>query len=139
MSSIDLSTLIKTESAFDLQEITSDTTTAGNIIDTAGSESLDFVLLAGAITTGVFTPVIEDGDDSGLSDAAVVTDDFLIGTEAAAIINSSDSSNSTRRIGYVGKKRYVRLSEVTTETGNGFIAAVAIKGAPRTAPTAADV
>jgi len=138
MSSIDLSTLIKTESAFNLQEITTNTTTAGNIIDTAGFESLDFVLLAGTITTGVFTPVIEDGDDSGLSDAAAVADDFLIGTEVAAVISGSGASDSTRRIGYVGKKRYVRLSEVSSGTASGFVAAVAIKSAPRTAPTAVD-
>jgi len=138
MSSIDLSTLIKTESAFNLQEITTDTTTAGNIIDTAGCESLDFVFLAGTITNGVFTPVIEYGDDPGLSDATPVPNDFLIGTLADAVISGSADSNSTRRIGYVGEKRYVRSIEVSSGTASGFVAAVAIKSAPRTAPTAVD-
>lgn len=138
MSSRDIHNNIKTESAFDIQAITTDTTTVGNIIDTAEFSGLEFILFASTLTTGDFTPLIEDGDDAALADAAAVVDDFLIGTEAEASYIGGLGDDTTRRIGYVGKKRYVRLSIVSSNTANGTLGAIAVKGFPGTAPTAND-
>jgi hypothetical protein len=138
MASIDLSSRIKTETAFDNQTITSDTTTNGNIIDMQGFFGLTFVSLAATLTLGDFTPLIEHGDDPALSDAAAVEDDFLIGTEAQAAYTGGLGDNTTRRIGYVGKKRYIRLSYVTTNSADGTLGAIAIKSPARREPTAVD-
>ncbi len=76
----------------------------------------------------------KDGDDSGLSDAAAVADADLLGTESAAGFQFDDD-NETRKIGYRGSKRYVRLT--ITPTGNtsaALIAAVAIQTGARKAP-----
>ena len=44
--------------------------------------------------------------------------------------------NKTRKIGYVGGKRYVRLTVTpANNTGNIFLAAIALLGHPRNAPT----
>lgn len=123
MASEDLRSNITVQNAFNTQTISSDTTTNGVIIDTAGYEGLTFVIKAGAVTAGDVTPLIQDGEDSGLSDAANVADDFLIGTEAAAQI---DAANEVFTIGYVGKKRYVRLSLVSANSANLVVGGEAI-------------
>lgn len=97
--------------------ISSSTTTAGVIIDTKGYGAVEFMLYTGARTDGTYTPLIEEGDDSGLSDAVAVDDANLFGTEAAAALAAS---NSVSKVGYrVGKYRYVRLSVVSTTVTSG--------------------
>jgi hypothetical protein len=129
MANIDLKNDIKTLVGLDVQAISSSTTTAGNIIDTQDFESLTFVQVLGALTDGTYTLLIEDGEDSGLSDAAAVADDFLVGTEASTVLSAA---NGISRIGYVGKKRYVRASVVSATVTTGATAGVvAIQGSPR--------
>lgn len=133
----DLKSNITTASAFDIQAITTDTTTNGNIIDLQGYNGATIILHSGTLTAGAFTPKIEDGDDSGLSDAAEVSDTFLIGTEAEAAFAATDD-DATRRIGYVGNKRYLRLSVVSASSANGTMSAIVIRHFPFTAPKAQD-
>lgn len=104
-------------------------TKVGDIIDTQGYESLLFSIQSGVLTTGTWTPKIEDGDDSALSDAADVDSDFLIGTIAAATFAATDDG-TIKKIGYVGKKRYVRLTLTGASTPDGLIGAQAILGYP---------
>jgi hypothetical protein len=131
MAQVDISSRAVVASALNITAISSDTTTVGNIIDMQDQQSLEFVLFSGTITTGVFTPKIEEGDNSSLTDAAVVSSDYLIGTLADATFTvAAADDNACKKIGYVGKKRYVRLSVVTTSTGVGTIGAVAIKQNP---------
>lgn len=114
--------------------ISSSTTTAGNIIDTQGYEGLEFFIQSGARTDGTYTPLIEEGDEADLSDAAAVADEDLVGTEAGAAISAA---NAIKRIGYVGHKRYVRLSIVSSDVTSGAtIGATAVlgRGAVRPAP-----
>lgn len=124
--------------AFDIQAITTDTTTVGNIIDTEGFDSFSFLLLSGTLTDGTFTPLIEDGDDSGLSDAAAVSDTFLEVSEADTAFTASED-NTSKTIAYVGNKRFIRLSIVSASTSSGgTIGAVALLGHPGVAKTGAN-
>lgn len=107
-------------------------TEIGVIIDTKGFESLQFLIQSGVLTTGTWTPQIEDGDDSGLSDAADVNSDFLLGTLADATFIVTDD-NLTKKIGVVSKKRFVRLTLVGTATPNGLIGAQAYLANPLSA------
>jgi hypothetical protein len=134
MASIDLKTNIGDNLALNNTAITSDTTTVGNEIDTAGFESVTFIAQVGVVTDGTYTPSITESDTSGGTFTAVATD-FLIGTEAAAALTAS---NTTSMIGCVGKKRYVKFSIVSTATTSGVAAAsaLAILGSPRHAPVA---
>jgi len=134
MSQVDLHTRIASTPALNIQVINTDTTTNGVIIDMLGYQSIEFVLFSGTITTGVFTPLLRDGDDSGLSDVADVAADYLLGTYAAATFTTASADdNACKSIGYAGKKRYVRLSIVTSSTGNGTISAIGVKGNPAVA------
>jgi len=117
---------------------TDDTAWVGQIIDTQGFGSLTFLLQSGSLADAdaVFAVLVEDGDDVALGDAAAVSDDLLQGTEALAGFTFADD-NETRKIGYAGHKRYVRLTVTpANNTGNAFISAVAVLGHPRLAPTA---
>lgn len=124
MATYDQKTLLKPVKALNIAVINSNATTAGNSIDLVGFEACTFVVELGARTDGTFLPLIQDSDDN--SNFANVDDQFLIGTEAEAQINTP---NTIKTIGYVGKKRYVKLSLVSTSVTTGATAsATAILG-----------
>lgn len=129
----DMHNNVDEKNALNVEPITTNTTTVGNIIDTAGFESLEFVVVLGDRTDGTYTLKLEDGDNSGLSDAADVAADLRLG--ALTAMNASDQ---VARIGYIGHKRYVRLSIVSTgvTTGVDAAGAIAILGHPMHAPVA---
>lgn len=115
--------------ALDYQEITSDTNTDGDIIDTQGFEGCEFTLQGATITDGTFTLAVRQGDDSGLSDATTASGSEVLGSEAVT------ASNTVAQIGYVGNKRYVQLRVVSTATtSGGFVAGTAALGHPLHAP-----
>ena len=129
MSSFDMQSKIDELVALNTQLINTDTTTNGNIIDTKDFESLEFVIQAGVVTAGDVTPILQDGDDSGLSDVATVASDFRLGS-----LVTLDATNAITRVGYVGKKRYVRLSLLSANSANLTAGGTAILGHPRQAP-----
>lgn len=131
MAQIDMHNNVDERIALNTQLINTDTTTAGVIIDTAGYESIEFIVQAGVVTAGILTPVLEDGDDSGLSDAAVVAAAFRLGSLVVL-----SASNTLTRFGYVGKKRYVRLSGLSATSANLTVGGTVILGNPHTAPVA---
>jgi len=118
---------------------TDNTPYVSEIIDTAGFDSLTFAIAIGANTDAdaTFTVLIEDGTAANLSDSAAVVDGELIGTEVLASFTYADD-NKTRKIGYIGNKRYVRMTitPANNDAGNIYIAALAILGHPTSAPTA---
>lgn len=117
---------------------TDDTAIVSAIIDTLGYESAEFVIVTGTNTDAdaTFTVLVEDGDASNLSDNAAVSDAELLGTEANASFTFADDGEC-RKIGYIGNKRYVRMT--VTPSGNGagniFLSGVAALGHARDNPT----
>ena len=117
---------------------TDNTAIVSAIVDTAGYESVEFVLVTGTNTdaNATFSVLFEDGDDAALADNAAVDDTYLLGTEADAAFTFGDD-NKCRKIGYVGSKRYCRVTVTPSgnDSGNIFLAAVWLLGHPRHAPT----
>lgn len=119
---------------------TDNTPIVSQIVDMLGYQSCEFVILTGANTDSdaTFAVLFEDGDQANLSDGAAVDDKFLLGTEAQAGFTAADDDNKTRKIGYIGTKRYARVT--ITPTGNNagdiYVAGVWILGHPIHAPTA---
>lgn len=114
------------------------TAQVGQIIDKRGFESLTYVIATGSIADAdaTFTVLLEEGDNAALSDARAVADADLLGTEVLAAFQYDDD-NETRKLGYIGSKRYTRLT--ITPVGNAsaaVLSAVAILGNPAIAPTA---
>jgi len=134
MSEFDIHTIIDDRVALDNGEITSNTTTVGNIIDTKGFESMEFITQSGNLTDGAYAILLEEGDDAGLSDAAVLPTADTLGALTGFALTDDDI---TIRVGSIGKKRFQRLSLVSTGvTAGGFFSGIAILGTPHTAPVA---
>lgn len=110
--------------------VADNTAQVSEIIDRQGFDSLVFAIATGSLgdADATFAVLVEDGDQSNLSDAAAVADAELNGTEALAGFQFDDD-NETRKIGYIGNKQYVRLT--ITPSGNAsaaLIAAMAVLG-----------
>jgi hypothetical protein len=141
MASRDLYNLVLTKVALNTQAITTNTTTNGVIIDTLGFESVTFAIQSGTITDGTYTPTIFESDDSGLSGSNAVDSSFLIPTDgtalSGAVFSGAADSNKSKRFGYVGHKRYVRISEASTGvTSGGTFSAQVILSNAKSEPTA---
>lgn len=116
--------------------VTNNTAFVSQIIDMQGYESMMFVLAIGKLADAdaTFVVLLEEGDDSGLSDAAAVADSDMVGTEVLATFLFS-GDDTTEKLEYHGQKRYVRLTVTpAANTGNIFLAAVALMGNFRHAP-----
>lgn len=113
------------------------TALVGQIIDKKGYESLTYIIATGSIADAdaTFTVLLEEGDAANLSDAAAVADADLLGTEVLAAFQFDDD-NETRKLGYIGSKRYTRLTITPVNNASAaLISAVAIQGNPAIAPT----
>lgn len=118
---------------------TDNTAIVSAIIDTANYNACEFVLVTGTNTdtNATFAVTVDEGDNSALSDAVAVTDAKLVGTLALAGFTFADDVEC-RKLGYIGTKRYVRLTVTPSgnDSGNIFISGVAVLGNPASAPTA---
>jgi hypothetical protein len=113
------------------------TAQVGEIIDRKGFDSLTYLIATGSIADAdaTFTVLLEEGDAANLSDAAAVSDVDLIGTEALAAFRFDDD-NETRKLGYIGNKRYTRLTITPVANASAaLLSAVAVLGHPQSAPT----
>lgn len=118
--------------------LAADTAQVCAIIDRQGYQSLTYLIQTGTLAdaNATFAVTMEHGDDSGLSDTAAVASTDLVGTLALASFQFDDDSEP-RKIGYVGAKRYTRLT--ITPTGNSGAAPMsvtAVLGNPSKSPTA---
>lgn len=114
------------------------TAQVGEIIDKQGFESLTYVIATGSIADvdATFTVLLEEGAAANLSDAAAVGDADLIGTEVLAAFQFDDD-NECRKLGYIGSKRYTRLTITPVANASAaLLSAVAVLGNPQIAPTA---
>lgn len=120
------------------QSVADNTALVGEIIDRKGFESLTYLIATGSVgdAGAEFTVLLEEGDVSNLSDAAAVADVNLLGTEALASFIQTDD-NKCFKLGYLGTKRYTRLTITPTNNATAaLIGAVALLGHPASAPTA---
>lgn len=130
----------------------SDTDIVSAIVDLAGYESALFLIINGALTdAGVVVSVkLEEGDDSGLSDAAAVATTQIQLDNGSGRMDATPESgfhaaydqgddNKTFKIGYLGSKRYLRLTLSPVGNGAGDIplAVTVLKGHARHNPAGA--
>ncbi|MCP4489035.1 MAG: hypothetical protein GY820_17240 [Gammaproteobacteria bacterium] len=118
-------------SGLDFQTISTDTDTDGNIIDTAHFEALTFMFLSGTVTDGDYTVELWHGEESDLSDATEVDSEEVLGSVDFAAADD----DTPKRIGYIGKERYVRVRVVSTSTSTGAeLSAIACLSTPHSRP-----
>lgn len=133
----DLHSDIKVSRAISPAAATTDNTAwVSQILDTANYSMHELVICTGSLADAdaTFTVLLEEGDNSSLSDNAAVDDSDMIGTEALASFTFADD-NVTKKLGYMGKKRYIRATITpANNTGNAFVAAVWVQSGARKAP-----
>ena len=133
MASRDLKNDIKIVNGVNITSITTNTTTAGVEVDTQGYESVTIEVITGARTDGTVTPLLQESDVTATYSGSVADED-LIGLEADAALSLL---NARSRFGYIGKKRYIKVSLVSTSVTTGLTAgASVILGNPKSAPVA---
>lgn len=119
--------------------VTDGTAQVSSVIDTAGYESVTFVISTGTLADvdATWAVTVKEGDTSSQGAHTAVADADLIGTEALAGFTFA-ADGACRKIGYKGNKRYVsiEIDDVVANTGNAPMAVVALLGHPRSAPTA---
>lgn len=116
--------------------VTDNTAYVSQILDTANANINEFIWSAGSIADAdvTFTLLVEEGDAANLSDNTAVADADLLGTEAggAPLLSSDDK---TGKIGYIGKKRYIRVTITpASNSGNIFLSAVWLQSGLRVLP-----
>lgn len=131
MLGFDLKSNIKPLNGLNTQVISSDTTTAGEVIDTAAYHSLVAVLKTGVVTSGDVQLIIEESDVAGSGFVAVASD-YLDGTLLSTNISAS---NGISIIGINATKRYVKISVLTANSANLTVGCSVLLGTPNIIPT----
>lgn len=114
---------------------------SGKIIDRKGYNGVEMVFSYGEITAtdATLTAVLLEGDATGsmtsVADVDLLGTEALAGVAAAATRTSGTSKNVSKRIGYIGKKRYVQPKISSTVTAATVVSAEAILHTPDSAPT----
>ena len=121
----------------------SDTTAqVGQIIDRLGYDSLTYLIATGSIADvdATFTVLLEESDASDMTGAAAVADADMISQTAGIAPETAaafqfDDDNEVRKLGYVGNKRYTRITITPVANASAaLIAAVAVLAHPSVAP-----
>lgn len=131
MSEFDLANNVAGVIALADTDITANGDTQSAILDTAGFHGATWAVTFATVTDGTYNFTVEQGDDSGLSDAvAVDAGEVLRGAEVDAA--------GVAIVGTIGKKRYQRLTVTAAgvSTGAAGVAATAILSTPLHAPVA---
>jgi len=142
MSIRDLHSNIRTKTVISPVAIGANATKTGLVVDRQGYGGVEFIASYGAVTTtgSIVTLVVKDGDVTG--SMASVADAYLVGTEALASLLAGarvagTGKEVTKRVGYVGVKRYVSVDAVQTGTTSvGVVGVAAILHSPGVAPAA---
>ncbi len=134
----DLMNLITPKRVISPVSVADNTAQVGQIIDRKGFESVTYLIATGSLADvdATFTVLLEESDAANMAGAVAVADADLLGTEVLAGFQFDDD-NECRKLGYIGAKRYTRMTITPVNNASAaVIAAVAVLGHPQIAPTA---
>jgi len=138
----DLTNNIQVKRVLSPVSVADNTAQVGQIIDRSGYDELAYIINTGSLADAdaTFTVLLEEGDAANLSDAAAVADaDMISQTSGTAPETAAsfryDSDDQVRKLGYIGSKRYTRLTITPANNASaGLMSAVAVLSRPRIAP-----
>lgn len=123
---------------------TTGTGRTGVIIDRQGFDSVEYIFDYGSVTAtnATITPTLLECDTTGGSFTSVADSDMLpqSGAEAAAALGQAATRTAgttksvSKKLGYVGSKRYTQLKLIPTVSAAALCGATAILGNPSSAP-----
>lgn len=115
--------------------VTDNTAQVSSTCDCLGYEAVTLAMITGTLTDAdaTFTGLLEESDDNSTFTTVAAAD--MVGTVALANFQFDDDIEP-RKIGYVGRKRYVRYTVTpANNTGNLFLGGVWVLGYPNRQPT----
>jgi hypothetical protein len=134
MATRDITRNMRNEIALNIQDITTDTTTAGNIFNMKDFDGgVNVTLISGAVAGGTYDILVEHGDESDLSDAVAVADTELLGQDSKSTVAPElqaqiTGANQIKKIGIVSAKAFARISiESTGVSGSNILGAIVEK------------
>ena len=108
------------------------------ILDRAGYGVAELLIATGSLADAdaTFTVTIAESDASNMSGSNAVAAADLLGTTTLASFDFS-ADDKVFKLGYIGSKRYIQATITpANNTGNAFVAAIWVLGAPSVMPTA---
>ena len=138
----DMANSIQVKRVLSPVSVADNTAQVGQIIDRLGYDSLTYIIALGSIADADMTATVllEEGDAANLSDAAAVADaDMISQTSGTAPETAAgfrfDDDDEVRKLGYIGNKRYTRLTITPAANASAaLLGAVAVLGHPHSAP-----
>lgn len=135
MADEDLRSEVDVVHSIDPQTLTGQVT--GSEAELKDARSATILFIAGVVTDGTFTPVVQEAadDGSGASDTfSDVAAEDLIGPDLSDFTSTNDQD--TQAVGYRGSEPFIRARYTEAGSSNGGeFAAVIVKGGLRNAPT----
>lgn len=135
----DLMNQINTKPAFaPVAAVTDNTAQVSTILDTLGYGSAVLALITGTLSDAdaTFALTFNESNDPAMAGANSVAANDMTGTTALASFTFADDIE-TRKIGYIGSKRYIQATLTpSANTGNLFLAGFWLQGHPASSPTA---
>jgi hypothetical protein len=122
--------------------VADNTAAVGEIIDRLGYESLTYIIATGSIADAdaTFAVLLEESEASDMTGATAVADGDMISQTSGTAPETAagfkfDDDNEVRKLGYVGNKRYTRLTITPSANASAALfSAVAVLGHPHSAP-----
>jgi len=100
-----------------IENITTDTTTTGAIIDCDGYQRALLILGTGTVTDGDYDFQLFTGDNSAMSDEAAVSATDINDTITDYAADTDDDKD--QRVELILRERYLRIKVVSTNTSSG--------------------
>ncbi len=135
MPNLDIRSNLQTQMVFNAA-ISTNTTTAGTIMDTADYDGGMMISVAAqAWSDGTYVISLTESDDSAMSGAVAIADAKLIGTEAGITLTAATVAGALMgTIGFFSTLRYVQVSFVSTGTSSGATIFATATKTPETLP-----
>jgi len=126
----DLHNNIDCRTAFFFLELTASTNHPGEVIDTSGFDSVEFIVHSDKLITDDPAILLEESEEANFSESNVLDSGAILGPLAR---DDAAITNTVIRVGTVSKKRYQRLSLVSDDAtpANAFFSAVVVLSNPK--------
>ena len=117
------------------------TDATSSLLDVSDYNGVEVDAIVGALTgtlgaSNYLTPILQESNTTAAADFTTVASADMIG--GFTVIDSATEDSVIQRVGYIGTKRYLRVTfDYTGTISAGITGAIGILGLPKEAPTSA--
>jgi len=129
----DIKSVVNAAVALPAQKISAAGSVSGGLVDLSGYKSAMAVIFTGNdFADGSYAVSIQEGDAADGSDLAAVASDYLLADAAGGV---AAAKNAVSRVGYLGEKRYIKVTVAASAVASGStVGVLVLQGDPLNAP-----